>query len=118
MNQLQLAPLHRAGRLFAGGGQITERDSLDFVVDGVRLSERIPGDVASCLGWGKPEWEAGVVEKLLLKHAADFPGDRMRSISARNAAILDAARSLFSFNVTVGRSSGRISAGKTTTKTE
>jgi hypothetical protein len=76
MNRLQLAPLHRAGRRFASGGGITERDSLDFVVDGGRLSERIPDDVASCLGWGSVEWEISVVDKLLLLTKPDFPIDR------------------------------------------
>ena len=72
-----LAPLHRPGRNLGGGAFVTERNSLDFVINGRRLSEQIPDDVASCLGWGEPEWEALVLVKLLPGGQPDFPPDRV-----------------------------------------
>ncbi len=38
-----------------GGGGKTQMDFLDFVVDSQPLSEKIGGDLASCLGWFVPE---------------------------------------------------------------
>ena len=77
ISRLSLAPLHRTGVTFEGGGGITERDSLDFVVDGRALSEKVRGDYASCLGWGEPEWESTIVDKLLLEAAPDSPPNRV-----------------------------------------
>jgi len=44
-----------------GGGGRTQRDYLDFIVDGQPLSEKIGGDLASCLGWFASEKNAKAV---------------------------------------------------------
>jgi hypothetical protein len=59
-----------------GGGGKTQRDYLDFVVDGEPLSEKLGGDLASCLGWFVPEENTKAVRRLLLKAAADWPNNR------------------------------------------
>ncbi|HKO41997.1 MAG TPA: hypothetical protein VJU84_01800 [Pyrinomonadaceae bacterium] len=58
-----------------GGGGCTQRDFLDFVVDGQPLSELV-GDQASCLGWFVPEENAKAVRRLLLEEPADLPNNR------------------------------------------
>jgi hypothetical protein len=68
---LQLAWKRREG----GGGK-TQRDYLDFVVDGLPLSEKVGGDLASCLGWFVPEENAKAVRRLLLSEPADLPDNR------------------------------------------
>jgi hypothetical protein len=68
--------LQLAWRKRAGGGGRTEREYLDFVVDGQPLSEKLGGDLASCLGWFVPAENAKVVNKLLLKEPADLPNNR------------------------------------------
>ena len=60
----------------AGGGGRTEREYLDFVVDGQPLSEKLGGDLASCLGWFVPAGNAKVVNQLLLKETAALPNNR------------------------------------------
>ena len=52
-------------RLREGGSGATPRAYLDFVVDGEMLSERVAGDLASCLGWFVPEENAKAVRRLL-----------------------------------------------------
>jgi hypothetical protein len=59
-----------------GGGGKTQRDYLDFVVDGEPLSEKLGGDLASCLGWFVPKENRKAVHRLLLKEAADLPNNR------------------------------------------
>ncbi len=59
-----------------GGGGKTQRDFLDFVVDGQPLTEKIRGDFASCLGWFVPEENAKAARRLLLKEPADLPNNR------------------------------------------
>ena len=68
---LQLAWKRREG----GGGK-TQRDYLDFIIDGLPLSEKIGGDLASCLGWFVPEENTKAVGRLLLKEPADLPNNR------------------------------------------
>ena len=58
-----------------GGGGRTQRDFLDFVIDGQPLSELV-GDQISCLGWFVPEENARAVRRLLLKEPADLPNNR------------------------------------------
>lgn len=60
----------------AGGGGRTRRDFLDFVVNGQPLSEKVGGDLASCLGWFVPEHNRKAVRRLLLEDPADFPNNR------------------------------------------
>jgi hypothetical protein len=59
-----------------GGGGRTQRDYLDFVVDGDPLSEKVGGDLASCLGWFVPEQNAKAIHRLMLKEPADLPNNR------------------------------------------
>ena len=58
-----------------GGGGRTQRDSLDFIVDGRPLSE-LAGDQVSCLGWFVPEENAQAARRLLLEEPADLPNNR------------------------------------------
>lgn len=58
-----------------GGKGKTERDYLDFVIDGEPLSEKIQGDFVSCLAWSDKE-DTEVVRRLLLKDETDFPNSR------------------------------------------
>src|SRR5688572_10905102 len=74
INVLELEP-----RLRQGGNGATPREYLDFVVDGEPLSKRIAGDLASCLGWFRPEENAMAIRRLLLEQPADLPNNR-RSI--------------------------------------
>ena len=58
-----------------GGGGRTQRDFLDFIVDGRPLSESV-GDQVSCLGWLVPEENARAARRLLLEEPADLPNNR------------------------------------------
>lgn len=58
-----------------GGGGRTQRDFLDFIVDGQSLSELV-GDQVSCLGWLVPEQNAKAVRHLLLKESPNLPNNR------------------------------------------
>ena len=59
-----------------GGGGRTQRDFLDFVVDGKSLFEKIGGDVISCIGWFPPEQNARAVNQIMLKADSDLPDNR------------------------------------------
>jgi hypothetical protein len=59
-----------------GGGGKTQRDYLDFVVDGESLSEKIGGDLVSCLGWFVPEQNKKALNQLMLKAESDLPEHR------------------------------------------
>ena len=58
-----------------GGGGRTQRDFLDFVIDGQSLSA-VVGDQISCLGWFVPEENAKAARRLLLEEPADLPENR------------------------------------------
>lgn len=79
---LALARLHRPYVDLGEGSYQSERESLDFVVNGERLSDLLKHDLASRLGLripgsaGNPDTERETVEKLLLCGAPDFPDDR------------------------------------------
>ena len=60
----------------AGGDGRTQRDYLDFVVDGQSLSEMIGSDLASCLGWFAPAENAKAIDRLLLQAPADLLNNR------------------------------------------
>ena len=60
-----------------GGGGRTQRDYLDFVVDGESLSEKIGGDLVSCLGWCVPNENAEAVRRLLLEEKSSLPDNRL-----------------------------------------
>jgi len=70
-NSLELVHNHRPG-----GAGATERDYLDYVIDGRLLSERIAGDFVTSLGWGDAAEQARAVRRLLLDEPADVPNDR------------------------------------------
>ena len=70
MSELRLEWKRRVG----GGGR-TQRDFLDFIVDGQPLSELV-GDQVSCLGWFVPEENTKAARRLLLKEPADLPNNR------------------------------------------
>jgi hypothetical protein len=59
----------------AGGGGRTQRDFLDFVVNGQSLSA-VVGDQISCLGWFVPDENAKAARRLLLEEPADLPDNR------------------------------------------
>ena len=59
-----------------GGAGATERDYLDFVIDGRLLSEQIAGDFVTPLGWGDASEQTRAARRLLLDEPADFPNDR------------------------------------------
>lgn len=59
----------------AGGGGRTQRDFLDFIVDGQSLSA-VVGDQISCLGWFVHEENVRAVRRLLLEEPADLPANR------------------------------------------
>jgi hypothetical protein len=59
-----------------GGDSRTQRDYLDFIVDGQPLSEKIGGDLASCLGWFVPSENTKAVRRLLLEEPADVSNNR------------------------------------------
>ncbi len=59
-----------------GGSGRTQRDYLDFIVDGQPLSEKIGGDLASCLGWFVAAENTKAVRRLLLEESADLPNNR------------------------------------------
>ena len=61
----------------AGGGR-TQRDYLDFVVDGASLSEKIGGDLVSCLGWFVPSENTKAVRRLLLEEKSKLPDNRLQ----------------------------------------
>lgn len=58
-----------------GGGGRTQRDFLDFIVDGQPLSGLV-GDQVSCLGWFVSEENTKAARRLLLKEPADLPNNR------------------------------------------
>ncbi len=70
-NFLQLTRKRRPG-----GTGVTQRDYLDFVVDGRPLSERIGGDLISCLVWTTAGENARAIRRLLLEEPADFGNER------------------------------------------
>lgn len=59
-----------------GGGGKTQRDYFDFVVGDESLSEKLGGDLISCLGWTVPDQNEKSVRRLLLEEPADFPKNR------------------------------------------
>jgi hypothetical protein len=71
----EVSKLRLAWKRREGGGGRTQRDFLDFVVDGRPLSELV-GDYVSCLGWFSPEENAKAVRRLLLREPPDLPNNR------------------------------------------
>jgi len=60
-----------------GGGGRTQRDYLDFIVDGQSLSDLLRvDDCIGCLGWLKPEREQNMVDGLMVKNPSELGNDR------------------------------------------
>jgi hypothetical protein len=60
-----------------GGGGKTQRDYLDFVVDGISLSDLLkPEDNIGCLGWLPPASEQIILEQLTTKRLSDLENNR------------------------------------------
>ncbi len=80
LSTLEFAFRQRPHVKMPGGSYESERNFLDFIVDGQSLSERTRYDLVSvlCKEW-VPEEREGSVRRLLGEEAADFPDDR-RSI--------------------------------------
>jgi hypothetical protein len=73
---MQISTLELRWKRREGGGGATQRDYLDFVVDGESLSEKIGGDLASCLGWFLPKENERVVNQIMLKADSELPDNR------------------------------------------
>jgi hypothetical protein len=66
-------------RARAGGGGKTQRDYLDFVINGQSLSELLQvGDFIGSLGWGSPTFDEQILGELLLKQLSDLRENRCR----------------------------------------
>ena len=77
-NAVQFSTLTLDWRTRQGGGGKTQRDHLDFVVDGRSLLDRLPPvDNVGVLGWGPPEVEASAIAQLLLRQPSEMPGGRV-----------------------------------------
>lgn len=62
-----------------GGGGCTAHDYLDFHVSGVSLLRRLAwenADLVSCLGWGNPNHQAELTERLLLRRPPELTSGR------------------------------------------
>ncbi len=87
-----------------GGGGRTERDFLDFVIDGQSLHDQIGADKVSCLGWFVPDQNGKAVQRLLRKEAADFPNDRTSLFVCGECGDLDCG----AISITIERKGDRI----------
>jgi hypothetical protein len=66
--QLQFDKLELIPRTRHGGGGRTQREYLDFIVNGQSLADLIrAGDFIGCLGWGNSDWEKTNILQLLRK---------------------------------------------------
>ncbi len=67
-NNLRLVPRQRNG----GGGR-TERNWLDFSIDGRSLHDILePGDLIGCLGWLSLKQEQQIIQQLLMKAPSEL----------------------------------------------
>jgi hypothetical protein len=79
MGYLSFAPLHRPSSPIAEGGLRSERNSLDFVVDGVSLYNLVGAvrfDFIGLLGWSSLECDQESVRSLLLEGPTTLPQGR------------------------------------------
>lgn len=73
MNKLSLDPRRRFGT-----NNTTERDWLEFLIDGLGLHDKLPGDdFISPLGWGLPSEEMLAIDQLLLKKPSELRSGRV-----------------------------------------
>lgn len=67
-----------ARRTREGGGGKTQRDYLDFVVDGRSLRERVlESDTVGVLGWLPAKAERAAAAQLLLRQSSEMPSRRV-----------------------------------------
>ena len=71
---VQSIELKRAKR--SGGGGQTEREYLDFMIDGVSLREMLKTTNITSLGWLRSPWAERSVSRLLGKEPPDFADNR------------------------------------------
>ena len=73
----QIAQLQLIWRTHRGGGVRPGQKYLDFVIDGQSLGDLLHiGDMIGCLGWGNPEYEAELVQELILEKPSDLETGR------------------------------------------
>ena len=71
------ATLELAWKTRKGGGGKTQRDYLDFLVNGQSLRDLLkPGDNIGCLGWLPSNVEQNILEQLTTKRLSDLGNDR------------------------------------------
>jgi len=73
---MQISNLELKWKRREGGGGATQRDFLDFVIDGKSLSEEIGGDLISCLGWFLPKENEKAVNQIMLKADSELSDSR------------------------------------------
>jgi hypothetical protein len=79
ISSLELSWRTREGRQLGGGAYQTQREYLDFVVDGHSLGETLgvaPGGFIGCLGWGESAYQGELVQRLLLARPAELETGR------------------------------------------
>ena len=73
---MPFSTLELVWRTREGGRGATQRDYLDFVVDGRSLRDRLPpGDTVTALGWSMVERDD--IDRLLLRAAPELPTGRV-----------------------------------------
>src|SRR5271167_2896452 len=80
ISTLELARKRRPYAKFGNGNTQSERNYLDFVIDGIPLSERIAHAGYDLVSVATKEWTQSErqrsLRRLLLEEPADFPNDR------------------------------------------
>ena len=73
----KFSKLELVWRTRKGGGGGSQRDYLDFVIDGNSLIDLLkPGDNVGCLGWLSPEIEQKIVDELSTKRLSELGNNR------------------------------------------
>ncbi|CAG1013362.1 hypothetical protein ANRL4_04913 [Anaerolineae bacterium] len=74
-----ISKLELIWRTRAGGGGKTQREYLDFVIDGQSLGDLLnSGDYIGCLGWLPVDVEQQSIDELLLKRRSELTSGRYR----------------------------------------
>src|SRR5262245_28285138 len=86
LSKLTMSPMRRPGEKREDGTFKTERNSWDFVVDGISVRSiwqdadsfgAVVADSVGVLGWGEPRFEAESVAKLQGNKQPDYPPNRV-----------------------------------------